>query len=71
MGSYIKLYTILPGDTCWDIAVKNNMTMTELLILNPELNFYNLLIGMQIYIKDDFMINEISKKMEKINIRQK
>ena len=62
----LKIYTIVAGDTCWDVATKNNITMTELLILNPELNYYNLIVGMKIYVKEN--LDEVITEIENLKI---
>jgi hypothetical protein len=41
----LKPYWIKGGDTCWDIAVKYDMTLDDLLNLNKKLNCDNLKVG--------------------------
>jgi len=36
-------YTVVPGDCLWDIAKRNNMTLDQILALNPQIKNPNLI----------------------------
>ncbi len=54
------LYTIKPGDTLYNLAIKYGTTVQEIINTNLALNPYSLRVGQQIYIypyNDDFSNN--------------
>ena len=46
-----KFYTVQAGDTCWGIAQKHNLTVSDLQLLNLKVNCNNLQIGQQLCVE--------------------
>lgn len=45
-----KVYVIQAGDTIWDISVNNDIPISEIQDLNPELDINNIHVGDEIYL---------------------
>lgn len=66
-----KVYTLVPGDNLWVIAEKNDMTVEELLIINPEITEQTILqIDQELNVKVNKpevsvrMVEELKKEQE-------
>ena len=44
------MHTIMRGDSLYKLAMEHNITVEDILEINPDLNPYNLQIGMRICI---------------------
>ncbi|KAJ3086401.1 hypothetical protein HK102_013190 [Quaeritorhiza haematococci] len=54
-----RALTIFPGDTCWDIAANNNISLNRFLAANPGINCDNLTVGSQVCLplpNDDIVV---------------
>lgn len=65
--SEAKTYTVQGGDTSWDIAIANNISVSEIVAMNPQLNIDRLSIGdvVNLYEKHPFVnVNTVERATE-------